>query len=74
VELVGDIEYNIRRLQRGILVASKTNKLLDESSAAGFIRHNESVIRGYAQEVMDLKRKLFAMTGRHAPRIEKWPL
>ena len=72
--LVKDLEYRIRRLQRGIGVASKTNKLLEDEPASAFLAHNRAIIERYTQEVMRLKRLLFSMTGRHSPQSPKWPL
>lgn len=71
---VKDVEYRIRKLQRGIGVAAKTNKLLEGEPAEPFLANNRAIIRRYAEEVIELKRMLFSMTGRHSPQSPKWPL
>lgn len=69
-----DLEYRIRKLQRGIGVASKTNRLLEGEAAHAFLVHSRATIQRYAQEIIELKQLLFSMTGRHSPRSPKWPL
>lgn len=71
---VKDVEYRIRKLQRGIGVAAKTNKILAGEPAQAFLSSNRSIIQRYTQEVIGLKRLLFSMTGRYSPLAPKWPL
>mgnify|MGYP003120535800 CR=1 FL=1 len=71
---VKDVEYQIRKLQRGIRVAAKTNKLLKGEPAGPFLANNRAIISRYTEEVIRLKRMLFSMTGQHSPQSPKWPL
>ena len=71
---VKDVEYQIRKLQRGIGVATKTNRLLKGEPAEPFLANNRAIIRRYTEKVMELKRVLFSMTGRYSPESPKWPL
>ena len=71
---VKDIEYDIRKFQRGIRGAVKTNKLLEKEPAEAFLARNRMIIRDYTQKIIELKRLLFSMTGRHSPLCPRWPL
>ena len=71
---VKDVEYQIRKLQRGIEVATKTNKLLEGEPAVAFLANNRSIIRRYTEKVIELKRVLFSIAGRYSPQSPKWPL
>lgn len=71
---VKDIEYLIRMYQRGIRVAVKTNLLLENEPASGFIANNQSIILRYARVVTELKKMLLKKTGRCSPQTPPWPL
>ena len=71
---VKDVEYRIRKLQRGIGAAAKTNKLLEGEPAEPFLANNRAIIRRYTEKVIELKATLFSMAGRHSPLPPKWPL
>ena len=71
---VKDIEYDIRKFQRGIRAAVKTNKHLEKEPAEAFLANNRAIIRNYTQKVIELKRLLFSIAGRHSPLSPKWPL
>ena len=71
---VKDIEYKIRKFQRGARVAAKTNKALEKEPAEAFLANNRAIIRNYTQKVIELKRLLFSIAGRHSPLSPKWPL
>ena len=71
---VKDIEYDIRKFQRGIRGAVKTNKLLEKEPAEAFLANYRAIIRNYTQKVIELKRLLFSIAGRHSPLSPKWPL
>ena len=71
---VKDIEYDIRKFQRGIRDAVKTNKLLEKEPAEAFLANHRAIIRNYTQKVIALKRLLFSIAGRHSPLSPKWPL
>ena len=71
---VKDIEYDIRKFQRGIRGAVKTNKLLENEPEEAFLANNRAIIRNYTQKVIELKRLLFSIAGRHSPLSPKWPL
>ena len=71
---VKDIEYKIRKFQRGARVAAKTTKALEKEPAEAFLARNRMIIRDYTQKIIELKRLLFSMTGRHSPLCPRWPL
>ena len=68
------LEYLIRKYQRGIRVAVKTNMLLAEEPAEAFLKRNSEVIMQYAREVTKLKKLLLSQAGYCSPRLPSGPV
>ena len=65
------IEYLIRRYQRAIGVINRT--LHSKQSVEGD-RAKRGLILDYAARIIDLKKRLYELTGRHTPLYPKWPI
>lgn len=61
------IEYKIRKYQRGIRIAHRADNPEQRE-------RYQNLISTYAAVVVQLKKALFAETGRCSPRSPKWPL
>ena len=66
---VNNIEYQIRKLERGIKVAHK-NRLLTNEPGVDY----DFIISNYVGEIKELRDKLEGLTGRRQPNISKWPV
>ena len=65
------IEYNIRKYQRAISVAVKTPYSIQ---GMGGEEAKRDLILDYATRIIDLKKRLYELTGRHTPLSPKWPV
>ena len=66
---VSKIEYQVRKLERGIKVAHKIRLLTNEPG----VDYN-LMISNYIGEIKELRDKLEVLTGRRQPRTPKWPV
>ena len=66
---VNNIEYQIRKLERGIKVAHKTRLLTNEPGV-----DYDFIISNYVGEIKELRDKLEGLTGRRRPSVPKWPV
>ena len=65
------IEYSIRRHQRAILTISRT---LHSKQGVEGERVKRDLILDYVAKIIDLKKRLHELTGRHTPLAPKWPV
>jgi len=65
------IEYNIRKYQRAIRVAVKTPYSIQ---GMGGEEAKRDLILDYAARIIDLKKRLYELTGRYTPLSSKWPI
>ena len=66
---VNNIEYQIRKLERGIKVAHK-NRLLINGPGLDY----DFIISNYVGEIKELRDRLEGLTGRRRPNVPKWPV
>ena len=64
------IEYSIRRLQYAI---KQINKVDYSREGMGGMATQKSIIMDYAFKIIELKKRLHELTGRHSPIYPKWP-
>ena len=65
---VNNIEYQIRKLERGIKVAHR-GRLTLRGSGIDY----DSMIKQYVKDIKELRDRLEKLTGRRRPRLAKWP-
>ena len=71
------IEYRIRKYQRGLDMIQKTDYLAGHympGQALGGESVKRDHILAYANKIIDLKKRLYKLTGRCSPLSPKWPL
>ena len=72
------IEYDIRRYQRALGMTRKINYTPSSDpnfkSALGGEKARQEDILKYAFKIIDLKKRLYKLTGRCSPLCPKWPL
>ena len=62
------VEYQIRKLERGIKVAHR-GRLTLRGSGIDY----DSMIKQYVKDIKELRDRLEKLTGRRRPRLAKWP-
>ena len=65
------IEYSIRKYQRAISVIGRT---LHSRQGIEGDKAKRDLILDYAAKIIDLKKRLHELTGRHTPLSPKWPV
>ena len=65
---VNRIEYEIRKLERGLQV------LLRQKPTQHNKEERKYAIRSYANRIAVLKKELYNITGRCTPSIPRWPV
>jgi len=65
------IEYSIRRYQRAITTISRT---LHSKQGVEGDKVKRDLILDYTARVIDLKKRLYELTGRYTPLSPKWPI
>jgi hypothetical protein len=72
------IEYDIRRYQNAISMIQRTNytpaQIAGFKSALPGEKVKKEHILEYAFKIIDLKKRLYELTGRCSPLRPKWPL
>ena len=71
------IEYQIRKYQRALGVIQKTNYQAGGTmpgQALGGEAGKRAHILEYANKIIDLKKRLYELTGRCSPTTPKWPV
>ena len=72
------LEYYIRRYQRAISMIQKTNytptQIAEFKSALMGEKVKREHILEYAFKIVELKKRLYKITGRCSPSSPKWPL
>jgi len=70
---IADIEYLIRRSQRGLAILLRDKDIVtrktDHQTA-----NLEASVRHHTEEIISLKKRLRDLTGRSTPRTPKWPI
>ena len=66
---IESIEYEIRKLERGIKVAHRCRLNIGGTSV-----DYDSMIKQYAKDIKELRDRLERLTGRRQPNTPKWPL
>jgi len=66
---INNIEYQIRKLERGIKVAHRCRL-----KARGTSVDYDSMIEQYVEDIRRLRDRLEELTGRRQPKIPKWPI
>lgn len=72
-----DIEYRIRKYQHGLSMIQKTDYRAGHympGQALGGESVKRDHILAYANKIIDLKKRLYKLTGRCSPLSPKWPL
>ena len=72
-----DIEYRIRKYQRALSMIQKTDYRAGHSmpgQAWGGEPVKREHILAYANIIIDLKKRLYELTGRCSPSLPKWPV
>ena len=72
-----DIEYRIRKYQYGLSMIQKTDYRAGHykpGQALGGEKVKRKHILEYAFKIVDLKKRLYELTGRCSPLSPKWPL
>ena len=64
-------EYSIRKYQRAIRVAVKTPYSIQ---GMGGEEAKRDLILDYDARIIDLKKRLYELTGRYTPLSSKWPI
>jgi len=64
------IEYLIRRRQYAIQVIKKSNY---SREGMGGPTAQRNLMLEHAFEIIELKKRLYKLTGRHSPLYPKWP-
>ena len=71
------IEYQIRKYQRALGLIQKTDYMAGHytpGQALGGDPVKRKHILAYAKIIIDLKKRLYELTGRCSPSCPKWPL
>ena len=71
------IEYKIRKYQRALRVIQRTNYMAGDvmpGQAWGGDAVKREHILEYANKIIDLKKRLYELTGRCSPTAPKWPV
>jgi len=71
------IEYQIRKYQRALGMTQKTDYMAGHympGQALGGDSAKRKRILEYANKIIDLKKRLYKLTGRCSPLRPKWPL
>ena len=71
------IGYKIRKYQRALRVIQRTNYMAGEvmpGQAWGGDTVKREHILEYANKIIDLKKRLYELTGRCSPLRPKWPV
>ena len=63
------IEYEIRKLERGIKVAHR-GRLNIRGTSVDY----DSMIKQYVEDIKEFRDRLEQLTGRRQPSIPKWPI
>jgi len=66
---IESIEYEIRKLERGIKVSHKHSLFSDEPGV-----DYDFMIKQYVKDIKELRDRLERLTGRRRPSIPKWPI
>ena len=66
---INNVEYQIRKFERGIKVAHRGRLNMEESSVDYCL-----MIKQYVKDIRELRDKLERLTGRRQPSIPKWPV
>ena len=66
---IESIEYEIRKLERGIKVAHRGHVNIRGTSV-----DYDSMINQYVKDIKELRDRLERLTGRRQPSIPKWPV
>ena len=71
------IEYQIRKYQRALSVIQRVNYeggQIMPGQALGGESGKRADILEYANKIIELKKRLYKLTGRCSPNIPKWPV
>ena len=71
------IEYQIRKYQRALSVIQRVNYeggQIMPGQALGGESGKRADILEYANKIIELKKRLYKLTGRCSPTIPKWPV
>ena len=71
------IEYQIRKYQRALSMVQRTDYLAGNimpGQALGGEAGKRKHILEYANKIIDLKKRLYELTGRCSPTDPKWPV
>ena len=66
---INNVEYQIRKFERGIKVAHRGRLNMEESSVDYCL-----MIKQYVKDIRELRDKLERLTGRRQPSTPKWPV
>ena len=72
-----DIEYRIRKYQHGLGMIQKTDYLAGHympGQALGGESVKRDHILAYANKIIELKKRLYKLTGMCSPLCPKWPV
>ena len=71
------IEYQIRKYQRALGVVQRTNyqggQIMPGQALGGEAGKRKHILE-YVKKIIDLKKRLYELTGRCSPLSPKWPL
>lgn len=67
---VNTIEYNIRRLERGLGVAQREEARKPEHCEKDY----QSIINDYSKQLESIRDELEILTGNRDPSTPRWPL
>jgi len=71
------IEYRIRKYQRALSIIQRTDYMAGDvmpGQALGGETVKREHILEYANRIIDLKKRLYELTGRCSPEAPKWPV
>ena len=71
------IEYQIRKYQRALSVIQRVNyeggQIMPGQALGGEAGKRADILE-YANKIIELKKRLYKLTGRCSPTIPKWPV
>ena len=71
------IEYQIRKYQRALSVIQKVNyqggQIMPGQALGGEAGKRADILE-YANKIIELKKRLYKLTGKCSPTIPKWPV